>query len=218
MSKFVKRVTRPSEKNKFYNSNINPFVTAGYGMFQNGGNCTAYVFGRVYEVLGKKPKLSTRNAENWYNHKDGYERGSEPKVGAVACFRKGKAGVSSDGAGHVVFVEEVYSNGDFLSSESGWKTFIFKNKKYKKSSKYVNGMGTNYVFQGFIYPPYEFSSEPSEDNSKPSETVYTVKKGDNLSKIAKKYNTTWQKIYNDNKKIIGSNPNLIRPGMKLVIK
>lgn len=51
-----------------------------------------------------------------------------------------------------------------------------------------------------------------------SDTVHTVKKGETLSSIAKKYKTSWQKIYNDNKKVIGNNPNLIKPGMKLVIK
>ncbi len=50
------------------------------------------------------------------------------------------------------------------------------------------------------------------------ETIYVVQKGDNLSSIASKYNTTWQKIYDDNKNIIGSNPNLIKPGQKLVIR
>ncbi len=47
--------------------------------------------------------------------------------------------------------------------------------------------------------------------------IYIVKKGDNLTKIAKKYNTTWQNIYNKNKDIIGPNPNLIYPGQKLYI-
>jgi nucleoid-associated protein YgaU len=50
------------------------------------------------------------------------------------------------------------------------------------------------------------------------ERTYTVQSGDTLSGIAKKYGTTWQKIYNDNKNIIGSNPNLIRPNQKLIIK
>lgn len=49
-------------------------------------------------------------------------------------------------------------------------------------------------------------------------TTYTVKSGDNLTKIAKKFNTTWEQIYLDNKSVIGNNPNLIRVGMKLVIK
>ena len=47
---------------------------------------------------------------------------------------------------------------------------------------------------------------------------YTVRSGDTLSGIASKYGTTWQKIYNDNKSVIGSNPNLIKPGQVLTIK
>ena len=49
MAKFEKRLTQPKKTNKYYNSNINPFVLAGYGMFQNHGNCTAYAYGRFYE-------------------------------------------------------------------------------------------------------------------------------------------------------------------------
>ena len=35
---------------------------------------------------------------------------------------------------------------------------------------------------------------------------------------SKKYGTTWQKIYKDNKDKIGSNPNFLRIGTTLVIK
>lgn len=49
------------------------------------------------------------------------------------------------------------------------------------------------------------------------EIIYIVKKGDNLSKIAKKYNTTWKAIYKKNKELIGDNPNLILVGWKLKI-
>lgn len=51
-------------------------------------------------------------------------------------------------------------------------------------------------------------------------TTYTVVKGDNLSKIAKNLtgnSANWQAIYNQNKSVIGGNPNLIYPGQKLVI-
>lgn len=57
-------------------------------------------------------------------------------------------------------------------------------------------------------------------NGKPAtkEIAYIVKAGDNLLKIAKAHNTTWQKIYNDNKNTIGGNPNRIYPGQHLIIK
>lgn len=50
------------------------------------------------------------------------------------------------------------------------------------------------------------------------DTIYIVKKGDTLWKIASKYNTTSQKIYDDNKDVIGINPDIIEIGMKLKIK
>lgn len=216
MTKFVKRTTQPSKDNKYYNSNINPFVSAGYGIFQNGGNCTAYAFGRRYELEGKKPKLSTSNAENWYGKNDGYKRGQTPKVGAVACWSKGKAGNSKDGAGHVAIVEEVKSNGDWVSSESGWETFLFKNKTYKKSNGYA-ASSSAYHFQGFIYCPIEFE----EDKPKTTTTAttsntgtYKVVKGDNLTKIAKKYNTTVEKLVELNNL---PNKNLIRVGQVLKV-
>lgn len=58
----------------------------------------------------------------------------------------------------------------------------------------------------------------SEANKINKQMYYVVKNGDTLYGIAKKYNTTWQKIYADNKATIGSKPNLIKPGQKLLIK
>ena len=52
---------------------------------------------------------------------------------------------------------------------------------------------------------------------KPTYKTYTVKAGDNLSSIAAKYGTTWQKIYNDNKSVIGGDPGKIYPGQVLKI-
>lgn len=46
---------------------------------------------------------------------------------------------------------------------------------------------------------------------------YVVKSGDYLSAIAEKYNTSWQKLYNDNKSVVGNDPNLIFPGQKLIV-
>lgn len=46
---------------------------------------------------------------------------------------------------------------------------------------------------------------------------YNVLPGDNLSKIGKHYNCTWQIIYQLNKSVIGNDPNLIKPGISLKI-
>ena len=56
----------------------------------------------------------------------------------------------------------------------------------------------------------------------PSKKTYVVVKGDNLTKIAQKFYGSkkgylYTLIYNANKKIIGSNPNNIKPGQKLII-
>ena len=59
-------------------------------------------------------------------------------------------------------------------------------------------------------------SSHSNNNFNSNQIVYIVKKGDNLSKIAKIYGTTWQNIYSKNKNVIGNNPNLIYEGQKLM--
>ena len=50
--------------------------------------------------------------------------------------------------------------------------------------------------------------------NKPAEVIYTVKKGDTLSAIAKKYGTTYQKIAQHNGI---ANPNIISVGQKIKI-
>lgn len=49
---------------------------------------------------------------------------------------------------------------------------------------------------------------------------YTVVSGDTLSSIARKHGTSggWQRLYKDNRAVIGDNPALIRPGLKLTLK
>lgn len=54
----------------------------------------------------------------------------------------------------------------------------------------------------------------------PKEKTYTVKRGDTLWAIAKKFygnGAQYTKIYNKNKGTIGKNPNLIKPGQKYII-
>ncbi|MFE5369236.1 aggregation-promoting factor C-terminal-like domain-containing protein [Streptomyces mirabilis] len=47
---------------------------------------------------------------------------------------------------------------------------------------------------------------------------YTVQRGDWLSKIAPRYGESWQKLYKDNREIVGDNPDLIYPGTVLNVR
>lgn len=152
MSTFKPRLTAPSTEDKHWihvskggwNSCI---LISGKSCIPN---CVGYAWGRFYEILGKTPKLSRANAEMWYgNTADGYKRGKVPKLGAVICWRKGKTGVSSDGAGHVAIVEKVNADGSIVISESGYKSFRFRTRTLKPPYT----IGSTYAFQGFIYNP-----------------------------------------------------------------
>lgn len=64
--------------------------------------------------------------------------------------------------------------------------------------------------------PYKTYVAPTTQYNK--DANYTVVSGDTLSKIAEARNLSWIKVYQDNKKVIGSNPDLIFPGQKLTVK
>lgn len=160
MVKYTPRLSSPSSSNK----NFIHYSNGGYNRcieIENGSclpNCVGYSWGRWRELLGENPKLSRSNAENWWGYtSDGYKRGQTPKLGAVICWRKGKVGDESDGAGHVAVVEQIKSNGDIVTSESVYGGERFRTKSYTKASDYYLAKG--YVFQGFIYIPIEFETE-----------------------------------------------------------
>lgn len=134
------RLEAPSTSNKCYYSD-NVFYQSGYGL----PNCTAYAWGRAYELLGKKPNLCTGNAGNWYEwnkSNNAYSYGRTPKLGAILCL--GKVG----GAGHVAVVEQISSDGTIVTSESAYGGVIFQ-KLTRSKGNYE--LYYPYYFQGFIY-------------------------------------------------------------------
>lgn len=66
--------------------------------------------------------------------------------------------------------------------------------------------------------PRPTPTAPKTSNS--GAVYYTVKRGDNLSKIGKQYGLSWQDIYKrpENRQVIGTNPNLIYAGQKIRVK
>lgn len=60
-------------------------------------------------------------------------------------------------------------------------------------------------------------SATTRQDSREIPKTYTVKPGDNLTKIALRYGLKWRDIYAKNTKVIGKNPNLIYPGQVLTL-
>lgn len=101
-------------------------------------------------------------------------------------------------------INYVVKKGDTLSAIAGKY-----NTNYKFLAKYNNIKDPNKIYVGQIIK--------IPNKTAPTPTTYIVKKGDTLSAIASKYNTTWQRLYEKNKSVIGKNPNKIYPGMVLKI-
>lgn len=168
---FEPRLSSPKSGNPYYNRSLNAFSKQGYGM----PNCTAYAYGRIYEITGEAPLIKSGNAGNWWfsnKRNNYYEYGTEPKLGAIACW-----------SGHVAVVEEI--DGDTVTiSESHWRGRYFNTKTY--SNPYKESYQT---FYGYIYasdsvfeveePVYSYTQEISEFAEIPcnpfSETELTIK-------------------------------------------
>ena len=155
---FIERNTRPLESNKYYGK-PDPFISAGLGMFQLGGNCTDYAYCRYRECqqdMNASINLPTSNAYNWYKEakKKGFKVGSTPKLGAIGVF-----GIPSKKIGHVAIVENISGNNVKYSSSAYAKLtinrYIWKTKTLKKGAKW----GINYPLIGYIYPNVDFEED-----------------------------------------------------------
>ena len=139
---YTPRLNAPESNNVYYyNSNYNVFQKYGYGL----PNCTAYAYGRAYEILKSTPKLSWNGAGQWfdYNKSGGYySYGSTPKLGAIACW-------CYSGGGHVAVVEKI-ENGTITLSNSEWGGRTFYLTTCSTSDKNYGG-NSWWTFQGFIY-------------------------------------------------------------------
>lgn len=126
VSAYSARTSAPNSGNGYFYSNSNPFYAGGYT-----GQCTWYAFGRAYEILGSRPKLSTGNANKWYsyNQQNGYYNyGTEPRVGAIACYNN-----------HVAVVENITNGVTYVSEFNNGGDRSFHYRKYNEWGSYPNG-------------------------------------------------------------------------------
>ena len=167
-TKFTVRTTKPTGGKLYNNKNhggIN-WCIDGKPLDKDCSvlaNCVGYADGRFEEIYreitgynGKDMKFwyLCNNAENWPERaeKYGLEMGNTPRPGAVICWQKGTL-ASSDGAGHVAIVEEVYDDGSILTSESGYgNSKMFWTKKREKGNGNW-GQSDAYAFRCFMYNP-----------------------------------------------------------------
>ena len=139
---FTRRTTAPEYGNVYYyNGAYNPFI--GVGCI---GECTWYVWGRAYEILGHWPNISKWYAKDFYAYNvntGAYPYGNEPKLGAIACFAPNN---HARWTGHVAIVEAVGGDGSVILSE-----YNFVSEHAFSANRYLNPTQARTWVQGYIY-------------------------------------------------------------------
>lgn len=144
------RLTAPSSSIPYYSRELNVYAQTGTPM----PNCVAYAYGRVYEMNGEAPLITHGSAGDWYfiNKSHGYyEYGSEPKLGAVACWSR-----------HVAVVEKINDNGSITLSESHWGGRYFNTVTYSNMKSHYGQTfyGYIYTYNGGVEEPEVVENEP----------------------------------------------------------
>ena len=164
---YTPRLTAPNSGIPYYSTKLNVYHQTGTPM----PNCVAYAYGRIYEMNGEAPLINHGSAGDWYgmNKANGYyDYGSEPKVGAVACW-----------SGHVAIVEKVNKDGSVTISESHWGGTYFDVRTYQDMNSHYGQ-----AFYGYIYTYNEGLTKSLENRllnaKKEKHTQYKQEKIDSI--------------------------------------
>ena len=107
----------------------NPYYLSGYGL----PNCTAYVWGRISEILGEPINTCRGNAITFAYEPD-FNPISQPVAGAIMVWSGGYMN-----CGHVAVVEHVYEDGSIDISDSSYGGYNFKFTRLYPENNYYNG-------------------------------------------------------------------------------
>ncbi len=137
---YIPRLEAPDGYNPYYHE-LNLYYRFGYGM----PNCTAYAYGRAYEILGREPMLCNGNAGEWWSYNiavGAYAYGSEPRLGAIACWDD-----YNHYSGHVAVVEEIHEDTVTISESQWGGSYFYVVEMSEDGSDYLSGRR----FLGYIY-------------------------------------------------------------------
>ena len=186
--KFVRRTTPPEHDNKYYihysKGGYNTCVMVNEETGSVLPNCVGYAHGRYLESMGAKGpnwKVPNNYAEDFIDRaiKNGLAWGMTPKLGSIGVWSAGNKHNLTDGAGHVMFVENVDSIGNIDCSASEWEGRNFYTTRLTKESGYI--YNSSRKLEGFIYPIVDFDEETPTSNPStspiPEGTIYRVQVG-----------------------------------------
>lgn len=196
-NKTSSKITSDFGKRKFYNKITKKYEIGNHnGIDMTGGNEVVSFFSGIVtstrnNIKGYSEKYSSGNYVTINHGNNLYSSYYHLKKGSI-CVKKGD------------YIESGTKIG-FMGA-TGHATGKHLHFGIKKNGKWIDPK------------PFLLGIVSIANKTNNIEIIYIVKKGDNLTKIAKKYNTTWKDIYINNKETIGPNPNLIKVGQKLIIK
>ena len=183
---------------------VNKKIKQGDIYYQPGvkGNVTG---SHIHIAIGK----GRFKGNGWYKGK------YQPKIKSYAWLINNQYDIT----------KALYLHPDVKISKNVYKWKIYEEEKIKSNNdiakevikgKWKNGDTRKKMLEyaGYDYEEIQALVNEILNNEK---KYYIVKKGDTLLSIAGKYKIYWKDLYEDKKDIIGDNPNLIKPGQKLVI-
>ena len=144
--------------------------------------------------------------------------GSDQNVGMMyrSAVEKGPISTMPNIAGLLVFTQDLGHVGIYVGKVNGVNQYIESTPSWNAwgvTTSADKGHPQGHNRQWAFWGKYHLINyvEPI----KPTQDIYTIVRGDSLSRIASRFNMTWQELYELNKDVIGQDPNKIEVGMVL---